>query len=704
MKKFILIIPCIMLIFSGCNKNAIQNKNNPFFSEWNTPYEVPPFEKIRSEHYLPAFKEGISRHNNEIDAIVANREEPTFVNTILAFDKSGDFLTRVNLVFNNLTGANTTDELQKLSLEVEPMLTKHQDNIAFNEKLFSRIQAVYDKRFQSNLDSAQIRAVEKHYEAFVRSGAKLDPAAKEELRQINEKIAMLKVKFSQNLLVETNDNFRLVIDDEKDLSGLPENVIAIAAEQAAADSVPGKWAFTLQKPSMIPFLQYADNRALREKIYRGYFMRGNNDNENDNKELVKEITKLRAKKAKLLGFDNYAAYVIDINMAKTPGKVYDFLEQLWIPALKVAKQEAASMQKIIDKEQGNFKLAPWDWWYYAEKLRKQKYNLEESDIKPYFKLSNVRDGMFWVANNLYGIKFIKLDSMPVYFPDVEVYKVEESDGSHIGILYLDYFPRSSKTGGAWCTSFRNAVYRGDVKIAPVISIVCNFTKPTSEIPSLLTWDEVLTLFHEFGHALHALFTDGKYDITAGNVPRDYVELPSQIMENWAAEPEVIKHYGKHYLTGETIPDELIDKIQASGHFNKGFETVEYIAASYLDMDLHTLADTSGIIDILAFEKASMDKIGLIDEILPRYRSTYFAHLFNWEYAAGYYVYNWAAVLDADAFDAFKQSGDLFNKELAAKFRKYCLTEIGDHEAMSNYIKFRGQEPSIEPVLRKKGLK
>lgn len=704
MKRYILVIPCCMLLLGGCNKNSTQNQDNPFFSEWNTPYAVPPFDKIGNEHFMPAFKEGILQIQKEIDAIVENKEKPTFENTVLAFDKAGDLLIRVTSVYRNLSGCNTNEEMQKLALEVEPMLAKHRDNIALNEKLFSRIKAVYDQRFESQLDSSQIRAIEKHYEAFVRSGANLEPAAKEELRKINERIASLVVKFNQNLLAETNKSFRLVIDNEKDLSGLPENVIAGAAEQAEADSMPGKWVFTLQKPSMIPFLQYADNRTLRERIYTGYTMRGNNNNEYDNKELVKEIPELRARKAKLLGFDSYAAYIIDINMAKTPGKVYDFLDQLWVPALKVSKQEVVAMQKIIDAEHGNFKLASWDWWYYAEKLKKQKYDLDESQLKPYLKLDNVRDGMFWVANELYGIRFIKLDSVPVYYPGVEVFKVEEADGSYRGILYLDYFPRDSKMGGAWCDAFIYPVYRNNTRIAPVVTIVCNFTKPTGDVPSLLTWDEVLTLFHEFGHGLHTLFTDGKYDITAGAVPRDYVELPSQIMENWAAEPEVLKQYGKHYLTGEAIPDGLIKKIQESSHFNKGFETVEYVAASYLDLDYHMLADTSKIEDVLAFEKASMDKIGLIDEIVPRYRSTYFGHIFNWDYAAGYYVYNWAAVLDADAFNAFKLSGEIFNKELASKFRNYCLAEIGDHEAMKNYIKFRGQEPSVEPLLRKKGLK
>ena len=465
----------------------------------------------------------------------------------------------------------------------------------------------------------------------------------------------------------------------------------------------GKWVFTLSKPSMIPFLQYSSNRDLREQIYKAYGSRGNNNNKNDNKVTVARLVKLRAEKADLLGYKSYAAYIVDENMAKTPSKVDEFLNKLWVSALPVAKNEAADMQKIIDREGGKFKLKSWDWWYYAEKIHKEKYSLDENDLKPYFSLNNVREGMFMVANKLYGITFKRRTDLPIYQKDVEVYEVKEADGSHLGILYLDYYPRDGKRGGAWCTDFQSAGWQNGTKVYPVISVTCNFTKPTTTTPSLLSWDETTTLFHEFGHALHGLFTEGKYDRTAGNVPQDYVEMPSQINENWAGEPEVLKLYAKHYKTGKPIPDSLINKLQNSSLFNQGFATVEYLAASILDMDYHELSVPADV-DVLKFEKEAMDHIGLIDEIIPRYRTTYFAHIFGGEYAAGYYVYIWAAVLDADAFDAFKSSGDIFNKRLAGLFRKYCLAQSGDDEGMVQYRKFRGQDPSIEPLLKRRGLK
>lgn len=700
---FLLLIPGIILL-NACNNPDKTDSSNPFFAQWDTPFGVPPFNRIKNEHYLPAFKEAIRQDNDEIAAIVNNSDEPTFENTILPMDKSGDLLTNVRRVFFNLSDANTNDTIQALAREIAPMLSAHYDDIIMNDSLFERIKKVYEQRNTAGLDKSQIRVVEKYYEDFIRNGANLNPSDKEKLRKLNEELTSLSVKFGQNLLAETNNSYRLIIDKKEDLSGLPENVIAGAADAARADSLDGKWLFTLHKPSWIPFLQYSERRGLREKIYHGYFMRGNNNNEYDNKEIVRRIARLRAERAGLLGFEDHASYKIDINMAKTPGNVYDFLYKLWDPALKRSKQEVKDMQAIIDAEGEKFKLASWDWWYYAEKVRKQKYDLDETQLKPYFKLENVRDGMFWVANKLYGLTFTKLENIPVYHPEVEVYEAKEADGSHLGLLYLDYFPRESKSGGAWCTSFLDAKYRDNKKIAPVISIVCNATKPAGDIPSLLTWDDVTTLFHEFGHALHGLFTEGKYDRTAGNVQRDFVELPSQIMENWASEPVVLKHYGKHYLTGETIPDELIEKIQKSGQFNQGFESVEYLAASILDLDYHMLKPGDSIHDVLAFEKQSMDRIHLIDEIIPRYRSSYFAHAFEGGYDAGYYVYIWAAVLDADAFDAFKKSGDVFNKDLAAKFRKYCLAEGGEDEGMVQYRHFRGQDPSVEPLLVRRGLK
>lgn len=675
---------------------------NPFFSEYTTPFQVPPFDKIDTTHYIPAFEEGIKQHKNEIEVITNNPEQPDFQNTIYAFDRSGRFLNRVSYVFYNLNSANTNDQMQDIARKIDPALTAHRDDIYLNDKLFERIKSVYDRRHELKFDSGQLRVTEKYYRDFERRGANLPSEKKEELRKLNTELSMLSLRFGENLLAETNKNFKLVIKDSSDLDGLPESVIASAAETAKNLGVDG-WVFRLDKPSMIPFLQYAKNRELREKLYRGYLMRGNNGNENDNNDIIKKLVNLRVKKAKLLGYKTYADYVIDDNMAKTPKNVYDFLSTLWKPALANSKAEVAEMQKIVDREGGNFKIEPWDWWYYAEKVRKEKYDLDDSELRPYFSLTNVRNGMFMVANKLYGITFTQRTDLPVYEKDVETFEVKEADGSSVGVLYLDYFPRDGKGAGAWCTGFRNAVNENGKRIDPIVSVVCNFTKPTADIPALLNWDEVNTLFHEFGHALHSLFTQGDYYRTAGDVANDFVELPSQIMENWAGDPEVLRSYAKHFKTGETIPEELISKIQNSGLFNQGFETVEYLAASLLDMDFHTLTDTLTT-SIGEFEKTSMAKINLIAEILPRYRSTYFAHIFDGGYAAGYYVYIWAAVLDADAFAAFKESGDIYNPELAAKFRKHCLSEVGNNEGMVQYAKFRGKEPSVEPLLRRRGLK
>jgi peptidyl-dipeptidase Dcp len=690
-----------MMFFFGCNPE--KKAENPFFTEYQTPFQVPPFDKIDTTDYMPAFTEGIAQHNAEIDSIVNNPATPDFANTILSFDKSGKLLTRVSKVFYNLNEAETNKQLQSIARDLSPVMSKHSDDISLNEKLFARIKAVYDKRLEMNLDSQQLRVVEKYFRDFERQGANLSADKKDQLRKLNAELSMLALTFGENLLAETNDNFKLVIEDKKDLDGLPQGVIDGAAETAKEKGMEGKWVFTLSKPSMIPFLQYAKNRDLREKIYRAYFMRGNNGDKNDNKETVAKIVKLRVEKARLLGYDSYAAYIVDENMAKTPANVNDFLAKLWTSSLPVAKKEAAEMQKIIDRDGGQFKLQPWDWWYYAEIIRMEKYNLDESELKPYFSLANVRDGMFMVATKLYGITFEKRTDLPVFQKDVETFEVKEADGSHLGILYLDYYPRDGKRGGAWCTDFRSAGWENDKKVDPVISVTCNFTKPTATTPSLLSWEETTTLFHEFGHALHALFTEGKYTRTAGNVPQDYVDLPSQVNENWAGDPGVLKAYARHYKTGEVIPDRLIEKIQKSSLFNQGFETVEYLAASILDMDYHELTEPTDL-KVLEFESNAMNKIGLIPEILPRYRSTYFAHIFGGGYAAGYYVYIWAAVLDADAFDAFKSSGDIYNKDLAAKFRKHCLAESGNDDGMKQYRKFRGQDPSIDALLKRRGLK
>lgn len=697
----IIMFATLVVLFSGCKSKV--TTDNPFFTEYQTPFGVPPFDKIDTTHYLPAFLEGIKQHDAEIAAIVSNTAAPDFDNTILAYDKSGKLLTRVSKVFYNLNEAETNKAMQAIARDLSPVMSKHSDDVALNEKLFARIKAVYENRQNLNLDSQQLRVVEKYFRDFERQGANLSPEKKDQLRKLNEELAMLALNFGENLLAETNENFKLVIEDKKDLDGLPQGVIDAAAITAKEKGMDGKWVFTLSKPSMIPFLQYARSRDLREKIYRGYMMRGNNDDKNDNKEIVSKIVKLRVEKARLLGYDSYAAYIVAENMAKTPLQVNDFLMKLWNAALPVAKKEAASMQQIIDRDGGQFKLQPSDWWYYAEIIRMEKYNLDENELKPYFSLDNVRDGMFMVATKLYGITFNKLTNLPVFHKDVETFEVKEADGRHLGILYMDYYPRDGKRGGAWCTDFRSAGWEDGKKVDPVVSITCNFTKPTADAPSLLSWDETTTLFHEFGHALHGLFTEGKYTRTAGMVPQDYVELPSQIYENWASEPEVLKAYAKHYKTGEAIPDQLVEKIKKSSLFNQGFETVEYLAASMLDMDYHGLTEPVAV-DVVKFETEDMNRIGLISEIIPRYRSTYFSHIFGGGYAAGYYVYIWAAVLDADAYNAFKTSGDIYNKDLASKFRKYCLAEAGDDEGMVQYRKFRGQDPDIEPLLLRRGLK
>ncbi|HOA10309.1 MAG TPA: M3 family metallopeptidase [Tenuifilaceae bacterium] len=701
MSKNNLLIASAMLLFATLTAQG-QEPSNPFFSVYSTPFQVPPFNLIAIEHYAPAFERGIEEQKKEIEAITSNPQAPNFENTILAFDKSGELLTKVSSVFYSLNSANTSPEMQKVARVISPLVTAHRDNINLNDKLFQRIKAVYMKRDSLKLDSLQKRTVEKYYNDFVRNGANLDEAAKARLREINQQLSELGLHFGENLLAETNKNFKLVIDNPADLDGLPKDIVDAAAITAKEFGLEGKWVFTLQKPSMIPFLQYAKNRNLREKLYTGYAMRCNNNDEFDNKSIMLQIVNLRAEKAKLLGYKTYADYSISNNMAKTPEAVYDFLNQVMEPALIAATRDRDDMQAIINREGGTFKLAPWDWWYYAEKLKKEKFNLDESELKPYFKLENVRDGMFYVANQLYGITFTRRTDLPIYHPDVEVFEVKNETGAHIGLLYLDYFPRAGKRVGAWCGRFRQQTYENGKRITPIVTMVTNFTPPTGNTPALLTWDEVTTLFHEFGHALHGLFTDGPYDRIAGSLPRDMVELPSQVMENWAGEPRVIKVYAKHYQNGSPMPEDLINRLKKSMTFNQGFETVEYIAASVLDLDWHSITEPQKV-DVLQFENNSMKRIHLLDEIYPRYRTTYFNHIIG-GYAAGYYVYLWAAVLDTDAFNAFAETGDIFNHEVATRFRKHVLTEGGNDEGMIQYVKFRGKEPSVEPLLKKRGFK
>ena len=709
-KKLINMIALSVITLASCtSKNepkAETESPNPFLAEYTTPFQVPPFDQIKIEHYLPAFEAGIAEQQAEVEAIVNNTETPTFANTILPFDKSGEILDRVSNVFFNLNECLTNDEMVDIAEQVLPLLSKHSDSIMMNPKLFERIDYVYQHRNEMGLDDQQIRVVEKYEQDFVRNGAALPADKQAELSQINEQLSTLSLQFGNNLLKE-NANYKLVIEDEKDLAGLPQTSIDAAAEQAKADGMEGKWVFTLSKPSLIPFLQFADNRNLREQMYKAYYNRGDNNNEYDNKALIKQMLELRLKKAQLFGYENFADYVLAVNMAQDSKTVDKFLINIFNPAQQLAKKELAEMQAIGDAENTGIKLEGWDWWYYAEKLRNAKYNFDENYIKPYLTVDNVRNGMFEAANKLYGVTFTQNTNLPVYYPGVETYEVKEANGDFLGILYLDYYPRESKSGGAWCTEFRSSGHDiNGKKIYPVVSLVMNFTPASGDTPALLTWDETETMWHEFGHSLHAFFSDGLYDRTCGNVPHDYVEMPSQIMENWVAEPEVIRMYAKHYKTGEVMPDSLIAKIENSALFNQGFMTTELIAASILDMKFHEITSVEEIqaLDVDAFEKQQMDAIGLMPEILPRYRSTNFAHIFNGGYCAGYYAYTWAEVLDKDAFNYFKSSGDLFNPELAASFRKNCLQECGNDEGMVQYRKFRGQDPDYEPYLKARGLK
>jgi peptidyl-dipeptidase Dcp len=702
MKKLTFLLILIGMVIVSCtNIEKEGSEGNPFLTEYNTPHQVPPFDLIDTTHFIPAFEAGIEESKSIIEAIITNEEEPTFENTIVPFDQGGKILSRTG-VFYSLNSANTNPALQKIARELNPMMSAYRNEVSLNQDLFKRIKTIYENRENAGLDKEQLRVVEKYYRDFERNGAALPEEEREELKAINTKLSMLSLNFSENLLAETND-FKLIIENEDDLTGLPEGVISGAAEAAKHFEMEGKWVFTLQKPSWIPFLTYSPKRELREKLYTAMYSRGNNNNDHDNKSKIAEMTKLRDQRAKLLGYGNYAEYVIDNNMAKTPENVYDFLHQVWNPAIEVAKNERDEMQQLIDTEGDDFKLKSWDWWYYSEKLRKQKFDLDEEELKPYFSLDNVREGIFYVSNQLYGLQFEERTDIPVYHEEVKAYEVKEADGSHLAILLIDSYPRPGKKAGAWCGAMRSGSYKDGEKITPVVYIVTNFTRPIGDKPALLNFDETSTFFHEFGHALHNFFADGHYKRTSRDVPRDYVELPSQIMENWAADPEVLKVYAKHYETGEAIPDELINKIQASGHFNQGFVTTEYVAASLLDLDWHTAKNLENI-DVNKFESDAMKNIGLIDEIIPRYRSTYFSHIFAGGYSAGYYVYLWAEVLDSDAFNAFKESGDLFNPELAAKFRKYCLAENGMGDGMEQYLKFRGSEPSIDALLEKRGLK
>lgn len=692
-------VPGLLLFcsMSMLNNNSAVAQENPFFSEYKTPFQVPPFERIKPEHFMPAFEAGMQQQKEKVAAIYTVRSTPTFQNTIVPLESSDLLLKKVVTVFFNLTSAHTNPQLEKISSEIAPKLAQHHDDILLNPELFSRVKQVHDNISKEKLTPEEARLLDKTYKAFIRSGANLDEKSKERLRNINKELSSLTVKFGQNVLKEVNA-YQLVIDQKEDLSGLPEGLVNNAKESG----LDGKWKFTLHNPSVMPFLEYADNRKLREQIYKAYTHKGDNSNELDNNINVAQMVSLRAERSNLLGYSSYADFSLSETMAKTPLAVLDLLNNLWSAALPVAKSEAAEMQKLMDKRENGETLEAWDWFYYANKVKQEKYNFDAEELKPYFPLEQVKQGIFYVVQRLYGLSFTEIKDIPRYHPDIVAYEIKEANNNHAGVFYMDFFPRESKRGGAWMTSYRKQSANGS-KVSPIVSIVCNFTPPNGNDPALLTPDEVETFFHEFGHALHGLLSNVKFESLAGtSVSRDFVELPSQFMEHYAFEKEVLNQYARHYKTGEVIPQALIEKMNTASKFNQGFATVEYLAASLLDMAYHSLPAGKQIKPDL-FEQTEMAKIGLIPQIAPRYRSTYFQHIFAGGYSAGYYSYIWSEVLDSDAFAAFKETGNIFDPKTAESFRKNILEKGGTVEPMDLYKNFRGKEPDIKYLLQNRGL-
>jgi peptidyl-dipeptidase Dcp len=679
-------------------------QSNPLLAELDTPLGVPPFDLIEDEHYRPAFEEAIASHEEEIAAIADSEQPPSFANTVEALDYSGRELRRVANVFFAQNSAATNDRIQQIAKETAPELSAHQDAILMNERLFERIEKLHESRGELGLSDEQLRLLEETCDDFVRGGARLAAEGKQRMAEINSRLAVLSLEFGENLLAENNE-FQLVIEDEKELAGLPDSSIAAAAEAASEADLDGKWVFTVHKPSWIPFMQFAQNRDHRKTMFEAYTERGNHGDERDNKEILVEMARLRVERAHLLGYPSHAHYVLEDNMAGTPAGVRELLDRLWKAALPVTQSEAEALSELLAEDVPGGELRPWDWFYYTEKRREREFDLSDEELRPYFALENVQRAAFDVAGRLYGLEFVEREDLPVYHEDVKAFEVREADGSHVGVLYVDYFPRESKRQGAWMTEYRGQERRDGERIAPVVVNVFNFPEPSGEEPALLGLEEVETLFHEFGHGLHGLLSDVTYPGLAGTgVARDFVELPSQFMEHWAVEPSVMKGYARHWESGEPISDELIEKIREARHFNQGFATTEYLAASYLDLFWHGFEEDPGEgIDVVARESEQMEELGLIPEIVPRYRSTYFAHVFAGGYSSGYYSYIWSAVLDSDAFAAFEECEELFDRETATRFRELILARGNSADPMELYVEFRGAEPGIEPLLKKRGL-
>ena len=693
-----MLLSTVALAAAGC---ANQSKN-PLLEEFDTPFGIAPFAEITIEDYREAMLQGMAEQKAEIEAIIASTDEPTFANTIAALDQSGRLLSRARGTFSPLSSSNSTDETRALEKELSPLFSAHSDDIYLNEALFERVKKVYENQAAEQLSAEEQKVLENIYDRFVNSGANLNDEEKVRLRELNSRLAMLQLNFTQNLLYETNNTF-VVVDNEAELAGLPEANIAAAAKMAEEQGQAGKWMFNMQRPSCNPVLQYCSNRALRERVYKAYYNRGNQDNDHDNKAISAEIVRLRLEKARLMGFENYAQMALEQRMAKTPEAVYDLLMQVWTPAVKKAKEELNDIREEIRREGGNFEPAGWDYMYYLDKAKQRKFSVDEQQVRAYLEIGNVMQGIFHVAGKLYGLTFNEITSeVPSYEPTAKAYEVMDKDGTRLAIFYSDPFPRASKRAGAWCTSFRGQRYEGEERVIPIVVNCCNMTTPNAEGYALQSIDNVETLFHEFGHALHSFMRDVRYNGAAG-VERDFVELPSQINEHWAFEPEVLNVYAKHYQTGETIPLELVEKLQQSARYGQGFATVEYVAASLSDMDLHVLTEVPEDLNVMTFEEQALKQRGIPSQILPRYRMTNFSHTMGGGYTAGYYSYMWAEVLDADAFEAFTETGDIFNEEVADKFRRYVLTPGGIDDGMTMYQNFRGRAPKIDALLKNRGL-
>lgn len=677
--------------------------SNPLLESFATPFGVPPFEKIKLKHYKPGIEKLIEKSREEIEAIANQDTEPSFENTIEALERGGRDLDQAAEIFFNLNSAETSDEMQALANELSPMLTAFGNEIMQNETLFARVKSVYDNRSNLSLDKEEQMLLRKTYLGFVRSGANLNEEDKKKYRELSNALAMASLKFGENVLAETNA-YELILENEDDLKGLPDGAIDAAALAAEEKGHKGMWLFTLQAPSFLPFMEYAENRELREKMYKAYMSKAFKGDDLDNQEKVKEIVKLRYEMAKLLGYKTYADYILEERMAEKPGKVKDFLNDLLEKALPKAKEEVEELKAYIKKLGDDIELERWDWAYYSQKLKNEKYQLDDEMLRPYFQMEKAVDGVFQVANKLYGLTFKKNNDIPVYHKDVQAYEVLDESGKHISVFYADFFPRPGKRGGAWMTSYRGQ-WKTDTDHRPVVSIVCNFTPPTDSKPSLLTFNEVETLFHEFGHALHGMLADGKYNSLSGtSVYWDFVELPSQILENWLMEKECLDLFASHYETGESIPEDLIEKIKASSNYHEAYQTLRQLSFGLMDMAWHSLtSENIEVKDVAAFEQAAMKQTELFNPIPGVCMSTQFSHIFQGGYAAGYYSYKWAEVLDADAFSVFKEKG-IFDAETAKSFKENILSKGGSEHPMELYKRFRGQEPSVEALLERSGLK